>query len=185
MAWLHDHIHNLYKAEVEAYETLKDLQRKQIPQLLACVTIPASNPPQKQDESISRYLDSAGILLQYIEGFPLTDIERHAPREIWQHACDESIQLLNLISDHGILNKDVKTRSFIMCLDDAEMKFYLFMLDFALCTLRREFEDEDEWREMASNRGWRRGCGKTDGKLLERGRTAKAEKLAQHFRRQE
>ncbi|KJK60553.1 hypothetical protein P875_00053242 [Aspergillus parasiticus SU-1] len=141
-AYLHDHMQDLYGTEVEAYQTLKDIQGKDIPQLFACLTAPSASLSQKP--SVNKYIDVSGVLLQYIDGFLLTDIAAHAPREVWQSVCDEAIQIVNRIGDRGILNEDVKTRNFIVQ-ENPGRKFKVFMIDFALCNFRSEYEDETDW----------------------------------------
>lgn len=57
---------------------------------------------------------------------------------------------MHRISDHGILNEDVNTRSFIVHTRpsaEAATGYKVFMIDFALCKLRREFGDDNDWRE--------------------------------------
>jgi len=108
-------------------------------------------------KSFSEYLNIPGILLHYIGGFPLTDIADYAPRESWQTICEDAIRIINLIGDLGILNEDVKTRSFIAHEDmDAENEFKVTMTDFALCKFRREYEDDyawDTWKAMQDEEG--------------------------------
>ena len=146
-ACLHDHMQNFYKTEVEVYDTLKDIQGEKVSRLCACVAFPSSSSTEELPLD-RNYLDFPGILMQYIEGFPLTDVASHAPRETWQSLCEDAIQIVNLIGDRGVLNEDVKTRSFIVS-EDPENKFKVFMIDFALCNFRREYEDEEDWR------GWK------------------------------
>ncbi|KAE8411355.1 hypothetical protein BDV36DRAFT_275015 [Aspergillus pseudocaelatus] len=98
------------------------------------------------EASVNKYADIPGILLQYIDGFPLTDIAAYAPREAWQPLCEQAIRIVHHISDRGILNEDVKTRSFIIQ-NNSEGKFKKFMLDFALCNFRRGYKNEEEWWE--------------------------------------
>lgn len=141
-AYLHDHMQDLYETEVEAFHTVTDIQGKDIPQLFACLTVPSSS--SAQESSISKYIDVSGVLLQYIDGFLLTDIAAHAPREVWQSVCDEAIQIVNRIGDRGILNEDVKMRNFIVQ-ENPGRKFKGFMIDFALCNFRSEYEDETDW----------------------------------------
>ncbi|KAE8358597.1 hypothetical protein BDV27DRAFT_150296 [Aspergillus caelatus] len=133
--YLHDHMQDLYETEVELYQTLKDIQGKDIPQLFACLTVSSSS--SSQEFSVNKYIDVPGVLLQYIDGFLLTDMAAHAPREVWQSVCDDAIQIVNLIGDRGILNGDVKTRNFIVQ-ENPGRKFKVFMIDFALCNFRRE-----------------------------------------------
>ncbi|KAI9929499.1 hypothetical protein MW887_000972 [Aspergillus wentii] len=138
---LHDQMRDFYDCEVGVYNALKDLQGKHIPQVFASVTVPVSS----QDASISKYIDVPGILMDYIDGFPLSDIADNAPRGKWQVLCDEAIRIIHAISERGILNEDVKTRSFIV--QDVEGKDRVMMIDFALCKFRREYKDEEEWRK--------------------------------------
>lgn len=50
-----------------------------------------------------------------------------------------AIQIVNLISDRGILNEDVKTRSFILQENPGK--------EFKLCNFLREYGDEAVWRQ--------------------------------------
>lgn len=143
-AYLHDRLIDLYKTEVKVYKALKDLQGKEIPDLLATVLIPGFDPDVP--EPVTRGFP--GILLQCIEGFPLTEIADHAPKEIWQSVCDDAIRILHSMGDWGVLNEDVKTRSFIVSLHPTQQSgFKVTMIDFALCKFREEYKDEQEWSE--------------------------------------
>ncbi|OQD67908.1 hypothetical protein PENPOL_c003G06773 [Penicillium polonicum] len=145
-AYLHDHLFDLYETEVRVYDTVRDMQGNGIPQLLACVTIPGCSLAEMQPAR--QYVDVAGILLEYIEGFPLTDIADHTPKECWQSICEEAIQILHRMGDHGILNEDVKTRSFIVKKDTrAESGCKVVMIDFALCNFRKDYADDVDWSE--------------------------------------
>ena len=154
--YLHDFMQGLYETETQVYNTLADLQGSHIPQLFSCVTMPLSTPVQNnmplsapvQNNLLSEYIDIPGILLQYVEGFPLTDIATYAPRDSWQSICEDAIRIVNLIGDRGILNEDVKTRSFIVQKSPENQFLYVvFMIDFALCNFRKEYANEIEWEE--------------------------------------
>lgn len=142
--YLHDFMQGLYETETEVYNTLADLQGSHIPQLFSCVTMSLSTPVL--NNPLSEYVDIPGILLQYVEGFPLTDIATCAPRDSWQGICEDAIRIVNLVGDKGILNKDVKTRSFVVqkC---PENQYQVLMIDFALCNFRDEYASEDEWQK--------------------------------------
>ena len=141
-AYLHDHLLDLYNTEVQVYDTVKDLQGKDIPKLLACALAPGSSSAVL--EPVSRGFP--GLLIEYIPGIPLTDIADHIPRESWQGICEDAIRILNLMGDRGILNEDVKTRSFIVNLEEGSRTK---MIDFALCKFREDYEDDDDWQ------GWK------------------------------
>lgn len=145
-AYLYDHLSDLYETELKVYDTLKHMQGTDIPQLLACVTIPGVSLTEPELES--PYISVSGILLQYVEGFPLTDLADHTPRECWQSICEEAIQILDRIGDCGILNEDVNTRSFIVQEDKrTESGYKVFMIDFALCNFREDYADDVDWSE--------------------------------------
>ncbi|CAG8058933.1 unnamed protein product [Penicillium salamii] len=149
--YLHDHLLDLYKTEVQVYSNLKDIKGTDIPKLLQSAILPIPYPGQTSSE----YTDIPGILLQYIEGFPLTDIEEYTPRESWQAICEDAIRVINRIGDLGILNEDVKTRSFVVC-EDAGNGFKVTMIDFALCKFRENYKDDygwDKWKSIQDEEG--------------------------------
>ncbi|KAJ5296096.1 hypothetical protein PENANT_c021G08032 [Penicillium antarcticum] len=139
-AYAHDRSADFYKSEIRAYRTLKDIQGTEVPKHYACVTLPTSH-----EASMRQYADIPGILLQHIEGFRLVDLAAHAPRESWQYICEDAIRIVNICTDRGILNLDVRTRSFIIE-RIREDKFKPVMIDFALCRFREDFDSEEDWR---------------------------------------
>ncbi|CAG8410346.1 unnamed protein product [Penicillium salamii] len=145
-AYLYDTVSDLYQTEIEVYDALENMQGDDVPRLLAYVTIPGVKLTKTEPER--RYIEVSGILLQYVEGFPLTDLADHTPREVWQSTCEKAIRILHRMSDHGILNEDVKTRSFIVRKDgSAEDGYKVFMIDFAVCNFRKDYADDVEWNE--------------------------------------
>lgn len=107
------------------------------------ISTPAQNP------LLSEYIGIPGILLQYIEGFLLTDIETCAPRDSWQSICEDAIRIINLAGDRGILNRDVKTRNFVVQIHP-QNQFHIFMIDFAVCEFREQYPNEAEWERWKS-----------------------------------
>jgi tRNA A-37 threonylcarbamoyl transferase component Bud32 len=140
-AYLYDQMQKFYDTETKVYQRIKDMQGRDVPRLIARITVSPDSPSPTQ-----KCLDCSGILLELIEGFPLGDIVVHAPRETWQGICEEAIYIVNTIGDRDIRNQDVKTRNFIVRRDPVEEKFKVFMIDFALCEFRREDQDEEDWR---------------------------------------
>lgn len=133
-----------YGIEKEVYETIRDLQGKHVPRLFAHPWLQLSEKPNK-------YLDCPGILLEYIQGYELTDIKENAPENDWQYICDEAVQIVQLICVRGVLNKDIKTRSFVIRQDSDLKKPKLCMMDFGLCMFRREQKSVAEFREMQAH----------------------------------
>jgi hypothetical protein len=141
-AYLHDHLFDLYETEIEVYNILKDMQGSDIPQLFASIMVPGFG--STATDPIRQYIGVPGILLQYIDGFPLTNLANHAPREHWQDICEDAIRIVSLIGDRGILNEDVKSRSFVVSQAKGNT-FKVVMIDFALCSFRRDYDDEEDW----------------------------------------
>lgn len=134
----------LYKAEVEAYHTLKPLQGMDIPELYAnvcCLEGESTAAP-----AVS-YLQVSGILLEFIPGFALRDIATHAPEEDWQVICDDAIATIHKIDDLGVLNHDVRIDNVLVRrLSNEETKRDIYkavFIDFALSEVRGEMSAED------------------------------------------
>lgn len=142
-AYLFDYMQRLYEAEYEVYQRLEDIQGRDIPRFLGRVKMPGND---SQSTTVSEYVDCPGILLQYIEGVPLSDLASFAPKEAWQEICEDAIRIVNLLGDRGILNEDVKPWNFIVR-KESDINFKVFMIDFALCNFREEYEDEEDWLE--------------------------------------
>ncbi|KAL4895203.1 hypothetical protein BDV59DRAFT_160801 [Aspergillus ambiguus] len=143
-AFLHQLMWSRFRTEVEAYDLMKDLQGECVPRQLESVTFPGYYV--SCGESVDRFFKIPGILFEYIHGFPLRLVSGNAPRDTWQSICEEAIRVVHLIGDRGILNEDVKTRSFNVR-EEPGPKFKVFMLDFALCSFRHQYRDEAHWRE--------------------------------------
>ena len=145
-AYLYNYMQNLYDAETEVYQRLKDIQGVDVPKLLARLTLHDSLCSSDLSEGIDKYVDYHGILLELIHGFPLNELATHAPSQTWQSICEDAIRIVNVIGQRGIRNEDVKTRNFIVRHDPVKEKFKVFMIDFALCVLRGQQQDEQSWR---------------------------------------
>jgi hypothetical protein len=52
-------------------------------------------------ELFREYFDVPRIILEYIDGFPLTDLEYYAPKVAWQSVCEDAIRMVNLMSDRN------------------------------------------------------------------------------------
>ncbi|KAL8974698.1 MAG: hypothetical protein Q9197_001067 [Variospora fuerteventurae] len=142
--FLYDYCRDLHSCEVEAYSRLQDLQGRSIPRFLADVTFDAF--PMQQNNA---FFQVRGILLELITGYSLADLAKYAPQSSWQRICDEAIHTINLISDHGVLNEDVKTRNVLIRTHDNNKDLEeceVVMIDFALCRFREIDQSEADWR---------------------------------------
>ncbi|KAJ5158803.1 uncharacterized protein N7500_008454 [Penicillium coprophilum] len=140
--YLHSYMHGLYERETQAYNTLADLQGNYIPRLFSCVTMSSFSPTQ--NSVFSEDINIPGMALRYVEGFPLTDIASCVSKDSWQRIYDNTIRVVNLVSNRGIPNENVKASNFIVETCPGN-QFHVFKIDFALCKCREEYRDETEW----------------------------------------
>ena len=85
--FLIDQSHTLFDAEIIAYDTLRDIQGKLLPRVLARVLLSLSLPDAgivNTDAAETELLCIKGIVLQYIDGFPLSKTQDHAPKSDWR-----------------------------------------------------------------------------------------------------
>ena len=142
MQWL---CHRIYDTEMKAYDKLRDIQGKHVPKLVARPLLKNSSNSSWSDI----YLDCPRLLLEYIKGFPLTDLADFAPQDRWQSVCEEAIHIIHQIGDRGILNKDVNTRSFIVQIDPVSQKLRVCTIDFGLCLFRCQFKSDSQVQALA------------------------------------
>ena len=137
--FLFDHCRDLHSCEVEAYRRLEDLQGRHVPRFFADVRLNAFTTP-------NAFFEVRGILLEFISGYSLADLAVHAPQSSWQRICDETICTVNLISDHGILNEDVKPRNVLIRRRDKFSECAVVVIDFAMCRFRETGQSEAAWK---------------------------------------
>ena len=141
--FLHHHCGKIYSREVRAYESLRDLQEQIIPKFLAHVHLPSCDTDIPQQ--FLKYFDIRGILIEYIEGFNLSELEIKAPKSQWQVICDNAIDIVHLIGDHRILNNDVCPENFLVR-SNPEGKYQVFQIDFSDAH-HRDGLSWEKWRE--------------------------------------
>lgn len=155
--FLFDYCCNLHSCEVEAYSRLKDLQGKSVPRFLADVRLDIF-PTQ------DAFFEVRGILLELITGYSLDDLTKYAHQSSWQRICDETIRTINLVSDHGILNEDVKPRNVLIRTHDNLSGYEVVIIDFAQCRFREMGQSEAAWKHEK----WRQDEEGAIGYVMER-----------------
>ncbi|KAH0360411.1 hypothetical protein KCU65_g9408, partial [Aureobasidium melanogenum] len=152
---------NTYETEKKAYEHMAELQGEDVPRVFGEVTLDQSATLQNQSDGVEAGKDEAesshqdfdidpqttnipGMLIQYINGFHLTDLHEHLPQDCWQSIVDTSIKKLHHIQECGVLNRDVNTRSFMV--DPLTHK--VMMIDFGIVLFREDAEDDREWERL-------------------------------------
>ncbi|CEI39751.1 hypothetical protein FVEN_g2029 [Fusarium venenatum] len=66
-----------------------------------------------------------------------------APRSSWQNIVDRAIEIVHIISDHNVLNDDVRPDNFMIVPNNGT--YEVFMIVFGLCRVRRPGESDAEW----------------------------------------
>lgn len=89
-------------------------------------------------------LGMKGIILQYIQGFRLSDMANHAPQSSWQQIFDQAIRIVHVLGDEQILNNDVRPDKFIVSATSNGGN-QVHMIDFSICRQRRSDELYSEW----------------------------------------
>lgn len=90
------------------------------------------------------------------------------------------------MGDRGILNEGAKPGNF-MVNQVSDHVFKLLMIDFAQCKFRKNFKDEEEWREWQAYHDEERAIGRVMERYLEEGfvyqQTPYSKKLSADFQR--
>jgi len=149
-------------SEIAAYELLQELQGDDIPVLYADVRLDfvktaSGNLSSSREETKNEFLEIKGILIEYIPGVLLEDVETQAPESAWPSICEQAVSTVNKIGDYGVLNKDVRPTNVIVrakhCREESRSEqeeqttgYDIIVIDFALCDFRKNWGTEEEWR---------------------------------------
>ena len=146
-------VHELFDTETTVYDTLRDIQGKLVPRLLARVHLAVSLPNVgiSHNDTAAELLHIKGILLQYIDGFSLSRVQDHAPKTKWQGIVDQAVAIVQVVGDHGILNRDVGPDNFIVQRDRSGC-YWVFRIDFGLARLRGWNEPDRDWAKAKLNK---------------------------------
>ena len=145
-------VHKLFDTETTVYDTLHDIQGKRIPRLVTRVHLALSLPDAGiSNTDATELLYIKGVLLQYIDGFSLSEVQDHAPKSAWQSIVDQAVAIVQSVGDHGILNRDVRPDNFIVQRDSSGC-YWVFMIDFSLARLRGRNESDRDWAKAKLNK---------------------------------
>jgi hypothetical protein len=171
-----------FETEKKAYERMADLQGEDVPRIFGEVVLgqPAAFRGKDQVDAAESGKDEAevaqedsssttssegdrnpqtvnipGILMQYIDGFLLSDLHEHPPRDRWQSIVDSALKKLNRTQDCGIFNIDAQTRSFLV----DPLTLEVMMIDFGIVRFREDFEDDEEWETYLCNPSQEKAIG--------------------------
>lgn len=139
-AYFFDLSRDLHKCEIKTYNNLKNLQGKNVPRFFANVHL--------NGFSTNHILfEVQGIMIEFIEGYNLSDLAQNEPQSAWQNICDEAVRAVNLIGEHGVLNEDVRTHNILVrkrAISSAQAP-EIFIIDLAQCRFREDYVSEAAW----------------------------------------
>ena len=138
--YLFDQCRDIHKCEIKAYNKLKNLHGKKVPRFFADVHL-------KDFSTQNSFFEVQGIIIEFIEGYNLSDLAENEPQSAWQNVSDEAIRTVNLIGDYGVLNKDVCSRNVLVkkrAISSAEAP-EIIVIDLALCRFREDYTSEAAW----------------------------------------
>lgn len=135
----------LYEPEVETYRRLSPLQGVDIPIFYKSVWVSTVSDHEAMQEKLLR---CPSILIEYIDGFSLSNLANFAPREKWQDICDEAIRIVRDMGDYDIRNEEVRPRNFIVRQyrdSQGAICFKPVPIDFRRCVFRKDEDDKNWW----------------------------------------
>ncbi|KAL7906754.1 hypothetical protein GGI35DRAFT_487308 [Trichoderma velutinum] len=149
---------DMFNCETKAYELLKDLQGTGVPRLLAAVRLvdtSSSIPSDLIDRPDAKYWDVNGILLQFIPGINLINLDSSSiDVKEWPILVQRSVDLVYDINERGVVMMDCSPRNMIMDQQSQQP----FVIDFAQCWFKHEMkmwepnnEEEEEGEENVTN----------------------------------
>ncbi|KAL5083662.1 hypothetical protein Trisim1_001038 [Trichoderma cf. simile WF8] len=149
---------DMFHCETRAYELLKDLQGAGVPRLLAAVRLvdtSSSIPSDLIDGPDAKYWDVNGILLQYIPGINLINLDSSSiDVKEWPILVQRAVDLVHKINEYGVVMMDCSTRNVIV----DQQSHQPFVIDFAQCWFKHEMkmwepsneqDDEDDEEELS------------------------------------
>ncbi|CAI6087205.1 unnamed protein product [Clonostachys chloroleuca] len=135
---------DMNRSEVLAYDHLVHLQGDAVPVFHADVQLALRSAP---DQSSHPLAGVEGVLLDYIPGFPMTELGDKVPEKEWPAICDQAIEKVNKIIDLPFINHDMVLRNTIVSGGEGGGQYKVYYIDFAMCDFRSEFDPDEIWRE--------------------------------------
>ena len=133
------------RSESEAYHSLRHHQGSLIPRLYGEVTF--QTKPQDDLGQSPELFDVPGILLEYIDGFRLSDLAKHTEQTEWNYLVNRAVEVTGeVLNLSNVLNQDVRPENMMVCRDPSyERGYRLVMVDFGICEFRADYDSLEEW----------------------------------------
>ena len=135
-------VKNFFDVVLNSFKALTDIQGQYVPRLHAQWYLKAHD----YDDEM---LQHPSLLLEDVIGFSLADLFTKAPDSAWCGIGDKVLEVVNIISDRGVLNKWYTLNSFTirtLTAEDGTVTYIPVMTDVKNCRTRRQDENEEQWR---------------------------------------
>ena len=135
-------VKNFFDVVLNSFKALDDIQGQYVPRLHAYWYLKAHD----YDDEM---LQHPCLLLEDVVGFSLADLFTKAPESAWCDIGNKVLEVVNLISDRGVLNMWYTLNSFTirtLNAEDGTITYIPVMTDVKNCRTRRHDENEEEWR---------------------------------------
>ncbi|KAL1845059.1 hypothetical protein VTK73DRAFT_1212 [Phialemonium thermophilum] len=157
-ATLSEEMYSIYETEVQAYASLAKHQGRHIPRLYAKVSLDIGPPHDRDtatDPAVAELFVVPGILIEYVQGFRMSDLARNIDRSDWNRFVNRAVDVTrHILKDSDVINQDVRPDNMLVCRtapggedddDDAGRGYRFVMVDFGLCRFREEGETIEKW----------------------------------------
>ncbi|KAK4201760.1 Serine/threonine-protein kinase [Triangularia verruculosa] len=149
----------LFEDETRAYATLSHFQGRYIPRFFAQVYLtvkePSPDPHNSDDNNPTlrpEYFQIPGVLLEYVDGFNLTDLgSTNVPQHKWHSIIQQAVDAARYINDAGVINTDCQPRNVVVQRETLRP----LHIDFAQCLFAEDmgWEEFGETKIMIDNQG--------------------------------
>ena len=135
-------VKNFFDVVLNSFKALDDIQGQYVPRLHAHWYLKAHD----YDDEM---LQHPCFLLEDVIGFKLVDLFTKVPESAWCDIGNKVLEVVNLISDRGVLNMWYTLNSFTirtLTAEDGTVTYIPVMTDVKNCRTRRQDENEEQWR---------------------------------------
>ncbi|KIK64214.1 hypothetical protein GYMLUDRAFT_40504 [Collybiopsis luxurians FD-317 M1] len=147
-AYLATPLASYYENEVRVYEHMVSMQGNEIPRFFGRTRFIIESHNAQPDRMTDA--EVPGILVEYMEGTRLDNLSIDA---LSPALCQKCVDIVLAFGDNGVLNQDVRLENFIVPSSPGILpsgsenrRRDLVMIDFAQSRLRREDEDDEQWK---------------------------------------
>ncbi|KPM36468.1 hypothetical protein AK830_g10089 [Neonectria ditissima] len=129
-------IRKTFLDELQAYNQLIDLQGECIPKLISEITL---DYPSKTTEGSPLFRQASGILIQHIDGFPLSELVGQIPNNppVWERILQQAMRAGDLMNGAGVIHEDYHLKNILVARGEGDY-FKVYAIDFGKCLFQRD-----------------------------------------------